>query len=168
MRTELTRLKFIPGSAIPQGIMEHLWIKMRPLAHSGQQLESGPVSIENHSDRVLKAMLSSNSKATIIHQRLAMHHDPPALGLNAMLKPAKNNQPTIILCPHSCNLLLHATLKAHTQDPATFKLNPSSNPGTSFFPNGSTETNISNEKLPLAARASPVIICNSLAESHRF
>jgi hypothetical protein len=79
MRTELTRVKFIPGSAIPQAIMEHLWIKMRPFAHSGQQLDKEttkairPVFIGIHSDRVFKAMLSSNSKATIIHQRLSMH-----------------------------------------------------------------------------------------------
>ena len=82
-------------ASIPQGIMEHLWIKMRSFAHAGQQLEtettrdrSGPVFIDSHSDRFLKAMLSSNSKTTIIHQRLAMHLDLPALGLNAMLKPA--------------------------------------------------------------------------------
>jgi hypothetical protein len=32
-------LKFIPEVAIPQGIMENLWIEMRPFAHAGQQLD---------------------------------------------------------------------------------------------------------------------------------
>src|ERR1700733_4713076 len=62
--------------------------------------------------------------------------------------------------------LLRVTLKSHTQDPVTFKLNATPDSSSCPLPGCGTQANIGHKELPFLPIAKTILVRNSLTQYH--